>query len=139
MIFVRSLTNLESECDLDQASYIHITWSILPGQKPFLFLMQKSGKSDFIVTLLTLKNAPVWYFRNGIFHDDTFRSTVKYYTHQKFDIHLDLEKYIHVFGAFSTRFRYSKWTVYRAFTAYSIEFESHFIIYALAIHWHHLS
>ena len=42
-------------------------------------------------------------------------------------------------GCIFTRFRYSKWTVYRAFTAYSIEFESHFIIYALAIHWHHLS
>ena len=60
--------------------------SILPGRKSFLFLMQKSGKSDFIVTVSTLKNALLWYFRNGIFHDDTFRSIVKYYTHQKSEL-----------------------------------------------------
>ena len=77
-----------------------------------------------------------WHFSNWHFQVD---SEILYSSKIGIDIHLDLEKYIHVFGAFSTRFRYSKWTIYRAFTAYTIEFESHFIIYALAIHWHHLS
>ena len=48
-----------------------------------------------------------WHFSNWHFQVD---SEILYSSKIGIDIHLDLEKYIHVFGAFSTRFRYSKWT-----------------------------
>ena len=48
-----------------------------------------------------------WYFSWWHFQVDI---KILHSSKIRIDIHLDLEKYIHVFGAFSTRFRYSKWT-----------------------------